>query len=229
MTANHTGKSFTDLTKMNYEQQAKYFLNCYWPEMEPRAEDVFKWWQKFCELDIKNHEKGNEIDEFPALQFLQWFGKPLDRSTFRNKLREVDPANDGRMSFVEFLCFESKKTVPELLNTHPGTEHTEYTDAKRNLEAINAIFKAREDEVAMLEAKVKAGTASGIEKNNLAQKRVALGNISTEEKAQKIKCENAMKKASVVGPIKHFPADIWWDARVEVEKQKNPQRGSKRS
>ena len=64
MANNDLKNRFSELTRMKYYDQAKWFLNGFWEEgLDKDPESVWKCAQKFVELDLKKKE-GNELDEF---------------------------------------------------------------------------------------------------------------------------------------------------------------------
>jgi hypothetical protein len=72
-----TKTKFMELTRLPYAAQAHWFLNGFWKEEgEKEAENVWKYAQKFIELDPKKKE-GNELDEFWSHKFLESLGETL--------------------------------------------------------------------------------------------------------------------------------------------------------
>jgi hypothetical protein len=67
-------QKFSELNKLTYAEQAQWFLNGYWNEgADAEAENIWKFAQKFMELDPKKKE-GNELDEFWSHKLLESVG-----------------------------------------------------------------------------------------------------------------------------------------------------------
>lgn len=71
-----TKAKFTLLTRKPYIEQAHWFMNGFWQEVEFDAESIWKVVHKFIELDPKKKE-GNELDEFWSHKFLESQGETL--------------------------------------------------------------------------------------------------------------------------------------------------------
>jgi hypothetical protein len=57
--------TFGDITRKKYDEQAKWFLNGFWKQgAQEEAENIWKFTQKFIELDTQKKKEGNELDEF---------------------------------------------------------------------------------------------------------------------------------------------------------------------
>jgi hypothetical protein len=68
---------FIALTRKAYVGQAQWYLNGFWKDgAEKEAEVIWKYAQKFIELDPKKKE-GNELDEFWSHKFLESLGETL--------------------------------------------------------------------------------------------------------------------------------------------------------
>lgn len=102
---------FSQLTSMKYIDQAKWYLNGFWTEgAEQEAENIWKYTQKFIELDSRQKE-GNELDEFWSHKFLESLGETLTVVKLREKLRQIDMDVNGKMALLEYLLFRYEKTV----------------------------------------------------------------------------------------------------------------------
>jgi len=164
-----TMKAFNEVTHKPYKQQAVFFLNAFWSEhkekkkgFESMPEQVWKFWQKFLEIDKNQWEEvnkkpwktggwteGNSLDEFFSHKYLETLDKTLTAIAFRNEFRKIDVNFDKRMAMMEFLLFEYKQLVTELMKRPQGDNQEEIMAAQRALEAVQ---KALADLLVKLEA-----------------------------------------------------------------------------
>jgi cytoplasmic iron level regulating protein YaaA (DUF328/UPF0246 family) len=81
---------FHQITQKSYKDQASFFLNAFWKELEPKAEDIWKCHKKFLDLDkqqwnalpkekrpTENYTEANSLDEFWSHKYLESHGKTL--------------------------------------------------------------------------------------------------------------------------------------------------------
>jgi len=113
-------KRFLELTRMKYADQAKWYLNGFWGAAEKEAENIWKFAQKFIELDQKHGKAGCELDEFLSHKFLESLGETLTVLELRQKLRKIDLDANGRMALLEYLCFRFHNSVAQAVNNPQG-------------------------------------------------------------------------------------------------------------
>jgi hypothetical protein len=67
------------------------YLNGFWTEgAQQESENIWKFAQKFIELDDKKKAEGCELDEFQAHKFLESLGETLTVVALRERLRKID-------------------------------------------------------------------------------------------------------------------------------------------
>jgi len=114
-------KRFTELTRMKYAEQAKWFLNGFWGSSgEKEAENIWKFATRFIALDEKQKKNGCELEEFLAHKFLESLGETLTIVELRAKLRKIDLDANGKMALLEYLCFRYHKSVADAANAPQG-------------------------------------------------------------------------------------------------------------
>jgi len=159
-----------------YQDQAKFFLNAFWVEISKNTEDVYVAWQKFLDLDkqqwsalpeAKRSEtwtEGNALDEFWSHKFLETVGKTMSVVEFRKEFQKIDANVDKKMGMVEYLLWEHKQTVKELINRPQGSgDGGEIIKAQRLLDEVSAAFadaEKRKKELADAEADLKKELAA---------------------------------------------------------------------
>jgi myosin heavy subunit len=125
-----------ELTRMKYEDQAKWFLNGFWKEgAEQESENIWKCTHKFIELDDRKKE-GNELDEFRAHKFLESLGETLTVIQLREKLKKIDLDVNGKMGLLEYLTFKYNKTIKEVVEAPQGDNQEEIEEAQQKLQAV---------------------------------------------------------------------------------------------
>jgi len=135
---------FSELTRMEYVAQAKWFLNGFWAQgMEKEAETVWKYAHKFMELDPKKTQ-GCELDEFWSHKFLESWGETLTVIQLRERLKKIDLDANGKMALLEYLMFRYSKGIPEVCDCPQGDNSKELAEAQNKLNiAQNALDDAQ--------------------------------------------------------------------------------------
>lgn len=117
---------FSELTRLKYIDQAKFFLNGFWLEgVDKEAEVIWSNTHKFIELDDKKKGEGCELDEFQAHKFLESQGETLTVVALREKLRKIDLDANGKMALLEYLAFKYNKTVQQVIDSPQGDNSAE--------------------------------------------------------------------------------------------------------
>eukprot|EP00727_Mastigamoeba_balamuthi_P011378 m51a1_g6863 hypothetical protein (454) ;mRNA; f:144180-145907 len=96
---------WNEIETLPYARQAKWMLNGFWEKLEPEAENVWKWTQKFVELDQDKKAEGNNLDEFWSHKFLESLGQTMTVVQMRESFRSIDADFNKRMSIIEYLMF----------------------------------------------------------------------------------------------------------------------------
>jgi len=164
---------FEKVCNMKYQDQGKFFLNAFWIEVGKEAETIYQQWQKFIDLDKQQYNalpegkkaevwcEGNALDEFWSHKLLETIGKTLSVVQFRQEFKKIDANTDKKMGFVEFLLWEHKQTVRELLFRPQGSGEgaAEIAKAQALLDDVSKAFadaEKRHNELTAAEAELKA-------------------------------------------------------------------------
>ena len=97
--------AWSEIVEKKYADQAVWFLNGFWDEMEAHAEDVWKWVELFGQLDQEKHADGCELDEFWSHKFLETLGETMTVIEMREKFRKIDADFNKRMSMLEYIMY----------------------------------------------------------------------------------------------------------------------------
>jgi len=231
-------KTFNEVTNKTYAQQAVFFLNAFWPELkEEGAEKVWVFNQKFIDLDKLQYgameEKaraeafpqgwveGNSLDEFWSHKYLEVWGKPLTAIAFRQEFKKIDVNFDKHMALVEFLLYEYKQSVEELLSRPQGT-NDELVKAQAALEAVQTEIRKIEKKKDELEAKAAVGGVKGnAAKNELEQLLTA---DPTELNRAVVTAEAAVRKAQKIEGDTPKGALFWVDRQLQEAKKYKPKK-----
>jgi len=163
---------FEKVCSLKYQDQSKYYLNAFWPEMSAKAEQVYDVWQKFIEMDKLQYNalpegkkaeiygEGHALDEFWSHKLLESIGKTLSVVQFRQEFKKIDANTDKQMGIVEYLLWEYNQTVRELLLRPQGSgDNSEIAKAQALLDEVSAAFahaEKRKAELTHAENELKA-------------------------------------------------------------------------
>jgi len=143
---------FRDITKKDYNGQAKWYLNAYWADGgNDQAEEVWTIAHAFMVLDPKK-KKGNELDPVLSSHYLQGLGKAMTALELKEELRRIDVDANGLMALMEYLLFKFRRLVSACINNPQGSLNP--ADQKELDEA-----QAKVDQVSAAEAEARAADA----------------------------------------------------------------------
>jgi chromosome segregation ATPase len=195
------------VTAMTYPEQAKFFLNAFWPELEQEAENCWKFVAGFQKLDPVKGKEGSELDEFWSHKFLETHGDTLTVIQMRAAFKEIDIDFNKRMSFAEYALWKYKQNVKELLSRPQGDNKEEIEQAEAMLKEVTALFEEaerraeearaalKEAEAREAEAKAKEADAKAKEADAKAKEAAA---ISQENDAKAKEADAKAKEADAV-------------------------------
>jgi len=190
---------------MTYSEQCKYFLNCFWNEIDEEiCEAVWGHCQNFIKIDEQG-EKGHDLDEFFSHKFLETLGETLTVLELRAKLREIDVDQNKRMSVTEYLIFKYEKSVKNLVTRPQLGDQQELIDAQNLLDAAQA---------AMVELQSKLADLEKAE----AENKAALDELKAQEDAYNGKIAELEQKSQEGGVVKRNRAK----AELEQMKAEDP-------
>eukprot|EP00456_Euglypha_rotunda_P084141 TRINITY_DN842_c0_g1_i18.p1 TRINITY_DN842_c0_g1~~TRINITY_DN842_c0_g1_i18.p1 ORF type:complete len:232 (-),score=55.68 TRINITY_DN842_c0_g1_i18:11-706(-) len=164
-------EQFQTVTTKKFTDQGIFFLNAYWKEHSEHAEDVWKFAQKFIELDkaawsalgkdSDEWKMGADVDEFYSHKFLETFGETMTVIKLRETLRAIDIDNNKRMSLIEYVIFKYTLSVKELLERPQGTNEA-LVKAQQALEEVQKEIEKIEKQKKKLE---KESEGTGVKAN----------------------------------------------------------------
>jgi len=179
MTEKKVMDAFNEVTQKTYKDQAIFYLNAYWPDefekSDSAREAIYKFWQHFVDVDKLQWEEvnkkiwkqgwkeGNSLDELFSHKYLEKLGKTLTVVAFRNEFRKIDVNFDKRMAMIEFLLFEYKHSVPDLMSKPQGDNSKELEEAQAQLAAVQqalAELQEKNERQKVLVAEQKAAEAA---------------------------------------------------------------------
>jgi len=169
-------------------------LNGFWNNgIDKEAENIWKFAQKFIELDQKKGH-GNDLDEFFSHKFLESLGETLTVIALRERLRQIDIDNNNRMALIEYLMFKYSKSVEQVVNAPQSDNKEELEAASRKVEAAqNALV---EMQARLSEQKIALEAQKKAEEENKA----ALAELHKQEEDYKNRIA-ALEKATQEGTV----------------------------
>jgi len=218
--------TFNSVCGKPYNQQAQFFLNGFWKELHDRAEEVWKLWLKIKELDKmqynglppakrpETYSEGTSLDEFWSHRYLESLGKTLSVVEFRREFQKIDANCDKNMGLLEYLIWEYKFTVDELMRRPQGGATVELIKAQKMLEEVEVRFKAAQtalDKASITAAEAKktaeASAIKAMEANKTAlaaasaaaEQQAALAALKAQEDAYAAKTLELQTKAEAGG------------------------------
>jgi len=185
---------WSEIVTKKYADQAIWFLNGFWPEVQSHAEEVWKWVELFGQLDQDKKADGCELDEFWSHKFLESLGQTMTVIEMREKFRTIDVDFNKRMSLTEYLAYHFKKSIQEVIDAPQGDNQEEIEAAQA---AVEAAQKAVDEMVARLdEAKAASDAAEAAAapyRAAVAENEKALEELHAQEKAYQDKKESLEK------------------------------------
>jgi len=205
LSENHK-QEFQTATQKTYKDQGCFFLNAFWNELADKAEDLWKHWKKFQELDKMQYnalpkEKKPEIynetpslDEFWSHKYLENLGRTLTAIQFRNEFKTIDANFDKRMSFIEFLVWEYKQPIKVLLSRPQGSDGGEIIKAQELLDEVAVAFTVAQEAL-------DRATATANEAKRFTEAAVASENKAKQAAEGAKKTEDAAKSAALAAAM----------------------------
>jgi len=222
-------KEFTVLTRMKYVDQAKWFLNGFWNDIQKESENIWKFTQKFIELDDSNKANGCELDEHTAHKFLESLGETLTVLALRDKLRKIDLDCNGKMALLEYFCFKYGKTVRQVIDAPQGENAEEIKEATEKLQKVQTELESQrqaEENVRKAEAELKSAVddlkKQEDEYNTQIQTLESKSKDSTASTVSKSKAAAQLAQLKSSDPLPLRKAKITQEAalrRVEKERK----------
>jgi len=186
--------AWSEIVTKKYSDQAIWFMNGFWDDVQANAEDIWKWVEMFGQLDQDKKADGCELDEFWSHKFLESLGQTMTVIEMREKFRTIDVDFNKRMSLTEYLAYHFKKSIQEVIDAPQGDNQEEIEAAQA---AVEAAQKAVDAMVARLdEAKAASDAAEAAAapyRAAVAENEKALEELHAQEKAYQDKKDSLEK------------------------------------
>ena len=207
------------LSKLTYKQQAVWFLNAFWDNVQGDAEKLWKYVHTCSDLDLQDHEEGCGLDEVNAHRFLEVYGETLTVRELRAKLRSTGALEESErpkvVPLTHYLLFRYNVDWHVLVNASQGDNSKEIEKAQQMLEEVQAAFREAD-------AKHKQAAASFREAERAAAEAAA-----READAKSTEADAKAKEAEAVkqeAPFKAAQEELE-AALAEVQKQESEYQG----
>merc|ERR1712232_859736 len=189
------------LCAFSYKDQAIWYLNAFWKDMETDAELLWKYVERCSELDDQEHENGCGLDEMKAHVFLEKFDETLTVRALREKLRQTGAIGQTQrpkiVPLIHYLLFKYGTDWHKLVNSAQGDNQEEIEKAQEMLKNVLAALEEAENRAK--QARIALTEAEAAESKALARQAEADAKASEADakakEADAIAKENAAKAA----------------------------------
>jgi len=203
--------AWSEIVSKKYSDQAIWFLNGFWDDVQGNAEDVWKWVELFSELDQDKKGDGCELDEFWSHKFLESLGETMTVIEMREKFRTIDVDFNKRMSLIEFLSYHFKKSIQDVIDAPQGDNQEEIEAAQA---AVEAAQKAVDDMVERLNEATSASDAADAAAAKAKAASDAAEAAAAPYRAAVAENEKALEEL-------HAQEKAYQDKKAALEKTKN--------
>eukprot|EP01104_Vermistella_antarctica_P019547 TRINITY_DN7708_c0_g1_i1.p1 TRINITY_DN7708_c0_g1~~TRINITY_DN7708_c0_g1_i1.p1 ORF type:complete len:347 (+),score=102.90 TRINITY_DN7708_c0_g1_i1:50-1042(+) len=200
-----------DLATRTYKEQAIWYLNAYWGDLESDAEKLWDFRNKFSELDLDQKDQGCSLDEMQAHRFLEAFDMTLTVRKMREGLRDTGAIGDRvkKIALCHYMLVHFKGDYTYLATAPQGDNKEEIEEAQRLLDAVQVALadsqaKASEAAQAVIEAKSRETAAQAREAEAVAAQReqeAALADLQAQEKAYNDKTTDLTTRSEQGGVV----------------------------
>jgi len=200
------------LVAMTHTEQAIWFLNGFWNDVEKDKELIWEYAHTFIEIECgkpklygskKWEEKeGNDLNQFQSHQFLEKIGETLTVKKLQEELKKIDIDNNKRMCITEYLIYKYKKKGEETVNSPQGGGDPEvfkaaqktFNKAKAALLEANANKIEADEAVQALEKEEKAynDKIKKFEDKSNDKRLSAMKRASAKNELEQLKCKDPL-------------------------------------
>jgi len=228
----------TLLESKEYKDQAVWFLNAFWADLENAEATGEEMWELVHQFEECYHResKGNSmmsLDLLGAAKLLEIRGETMTANARRDMLKKIDIDQDKRMSLWEYMISLQLDKKPmkghdalwalEELMTRPQGTNQALEDAKAVLAEVNAALADYKKKKVLFQMDIEK-YADKVVKLNRAKNQLAVleaNNLMTDVKFNKkqISAGAAVRKAMKLENTT-CGGEVWWQDRTikEVEK-----------
>lgn len=156
---------FSEISAKKSSEQAKYFLNAYWPNLQPgQAERIYNEWQifKVVQKEANMEQDSPSVPQNLANLFLQRLKRTMSAQDFKDEFHTIDTNFDGQMSYLEYLVWDSKFGSPASVIYRPQVQSAGLTRAIKKVLDCEKEIRDNTDELAAKQA--AADTLTGVKK-----------------------------------------------------------------
>jgi len=190
-------------------------------EHSAAAEDCWQFVAKFVQLDLEKGKEGNDLDEFNAHRFLEFWKETQTIVGLRELLQGLGLDRKKRMSLIEYLLCKYKENVKVLMSRPQGTNE-DLVKAQKALQHVQDEIDKIEKKKAELEKASEVGGVKGnAAKNELQQ---LCNSDNTDLNRAVLSAEAAVRKAQKMGGATAQGALWWVDRELAEMKKYKPQK-----
>jgi len=138
-------------------------------------------------------QEGSLLDEFWSHKFLESLGKTMTIVDFRNEFKKIDQNFDKQMGMLEFLVWQYKLSVEELMKRPQGGASPELERAQQMLREVEVAFKKAQDALDL---------AAKTEEQAKKDKAVAIASAEEASRTAKLAAAAAAEQQAAVDALK---------------------------
>jgi len=191
------------LVNKNHTQQAQWWLNGFWKDLESEAEVIWDLVHIMIEIEcgkpkkygkLKWEEKeGNDLDQFQAHRFLEQIGESMTVKELRSKIGFLDIDKNKRLSLTEYLVDKYGKKIVDVIEAPQGGQAAQDALDRATKKVDDAVEKMNEASEAASKAAESSAEASRSEEEAKAATE-ACQEASDAVEAQEEKRNKALEK-----------------------------------
>lgn len=190
-----------------HTQQAIWWLNGFWRELEKEADNMWKMVHDMIEIEcgkekrygkLKWEEKeGCDLDQFQSHRFLEKQGETCTVKELRAKVKNLDVDRNKRLALSEYLADKFNKSVEDIIDAPQGgqaaQEQLDRAIAKVN-NAVSEMKKASDSEEAANAKNDEAAKDKKASDDSKAESQEAVAEVESQEAARALKITKFEKK-----------------------------------
>jgi hypothetical protein len=210
---------FSELIGRSASAQAQYFLNVYFDNISAADKKrVYDEWQifKVIQKEASLAEDSPSIAQNLANLFLQRLGRTMTPTEFKEEFKSVDSNFDGKMAFLEYLCWDFKLGSPAHAVYRPQVQGGSLSSAISKVISCERALRAYDDDLAAKTA--AANELTGVKGTRAKQE---LNNFKENTNLSQLNGDLSSAQDKLIkarGPLTERGTEFW-EATVAAEAQ----------
>lgn len=208
---------FSTIANAPASEQAKYFLNAFWLNLQPgQAERIYNEWKVFrvVQKEAGQAEDSPAIAQNLANLFLQRLKRTMSVQDFKDEFKRIDTNFDGKMAYLEYLVWDSGFGTPASVIYRPQVQSNNLGRRIKNVLTAEANLRQNADDLAALEEKV--ASLSGVKKTT-AQNQLATFRENNDVAGLNAQLASAQNSLAKERKSLSESGTQFWNDRIQAE------------